>query len=249
MHSSLTIENMSHLHGLTHISQQVSPLLIPLSRDADAIIPDSKSSPEIHRLYSYWQQAYPEAGAIYWQTRTWAMLTWQPITIALIATYYSDFVPKLSSMKQGLNTESGVVGTFDFVEDEWTAGDQHQRQQLAAQELTKLLSNLADQLGEVCRMSPATREKLLADTVMEMLLRGLKHRVGSNRLASNKLHDTFAHELAHWQQLLALPLSRFGRLDVSHDGELFIQRRSCCMHYRRRDGSYCQGCPQNKSRT
>ncbi len=175
------------------------------------------------------------------------MLIWQPVTIALVTTYYTQAVPPISTMVQGFNRQNGVVGQFDFSCHEWQLGDQHQRLEYAAKQLTLLLTQLAEQLNHVCRISPATREKLLADTIMEMLLRGLKHMVSSRLLEQQQIHPTFAHELQHWQQALKLPLTRFGRLDVTCDGEYFVQRRACCMHYRRADGDYCQGCPQQKN--
>ncbi|WP_240206505.1 siderophore ferric iron reductase [Vibrio sp. CyArs1] len=246
MQTSLANQHASRLEALTHVSQQVSPLLVELTEGAHVIEPNSTSRQEVQSLYQYWKQHYPEAGAVYWQTRTWTMLVWQPITIALVTTYYAEHVPPISTMKQAVNLDNGVVGQFDFAEHNWQLGDQYQRLAIAAKELKLLIADLARQLSDVCRMSPATQEKLLADTVMEMLLRGLNHMVSVNLLTKEQLHPTFAHELQHWQQALELPLTRFGRLDVSIDGEYFVQRRACCMHYRRADGDYCQGCPQNK---
>lgn len=243
MQTSLTNQHASRLEALTHVSQQVSPLLVKLAEGSNVIEPSSASHQEVLSLYQYWKQHYPEAGAIYWQTRTWTMLVWQPVTIALVTTYYVEHVPPISTMKQALNLDTGVVSQFDFAKGDWQSGDQHQRQIIAAKELKLLLKELAGQLDSVCRMSPATQEKLLADTIMEMLLRGLKYMVSQQLLSPEHLHPTFAHELQHWHEALSLPLTRFGRLDVTSEGEHFIQRRACCMHYRRADGDYCQGCP------
>ena len=234
------------LQTLTDISIQISPLLTAISQTSPIIAPHQNNHKQLNALYRYWKEHYPEAGQIYWLTRTWTMLIWQPITIALITTYYSDSVPKISRMRQGLNLDNGIVGHFDFASDKWQVGDQHQRLLLAATELKSLLTLLADQFDDVSRMSPSTREKLLADTIMEMLLRGLKHMVNRQLLANKHLQPTFALELQHWQQALDLPITRFGRLDVTQEGDYVIQRRACCMHYRRKDGTYCQGCPQKK---
>ncbi|MCW8347892.1 siderophore ferric iron reductase [Vibrio sp. ZSDZ65] len=240
---------MAHTHNLqalTNISAQVSPLLSALSENGCVITPEVCANSEIHTLYHFWKSRHPEAGRIYWQTRTWTMLIWQPVTVALIASYYSKRVPTLSSMTQGVNRETGVVGTFDFLVHNWQAGNQHERLSFAADELTVLLDDLANQLDNVCRISPSTREKLTADTVMEMLLRGLKQMVVNQQLVNEHIPVTFSHEIKHWQQALQLPSARFGQLNVVSDGEFFIQKRVCCMHYRRSDGTYCHGCPQKK---
>ncbi|MCL9775168.1 siderophore ferric iron reductase [Vibrio methylphosphonaticus] len=235
-----------NLQTLTNITTQVSPLLRSLPENSCVINPTINTNNHIDTLYQFWKTTHPEAGRIYWLTRAWTMLIWQPVTIALIASYYSDQVPTLSSMIQGLNRQTGVVGNFDFREHQWQSGNQHERQRFVAQELNILLDDLANQFDNVCRISPSTREKLLADTVMEMLLRGLKQMVLTQQLTRENIELAFSHELHHWQQALKLPVKRFGQLNVASDGEFFIQKRVCCMHYRRSDGNYCQGCPQKK---
>ncbi|MGR5501071.1 siderophore ferric iron reductase [Vibrio sp. DNB22_10_4] len=241
-------EHHAQLLALTHVSSQISPLLDVLHETNSVILPEtvaetSDPSDTIEQLHQYWQTHYPEAGRAYWQTRTWTMLTWQPITLALVATYYAKRVPPLSQLRQGVQLSSGLVANFDFLDSKWQAGDQHQRQVIAANELKRLIEQLANQVESIFRLSPATREKLLADTLMEMLLRGLKHMVASKLLPAEQMRPTFAHELQHWQQALNLPITRFGRLEVDNQGEHYIQRRSCCIHYKRADGGYCQGCP------
>ncbi|GAL24803.1 hypothetical protein JCM19239_4528 [Vibrio variabilis] len=246
MNSLYHTEHLANVSALIKVSRQVSPLLDEIAKPTCIIEADRDSCEQIATLYRFWQTHFPEAGRIYWQTRTWTMLIWQPVTLALITTYYTDSVPKLSSMQQALNTETGTVGNFAFPVENWQRGDQHQRLLLAAKELTSLLDKLSVQASKVFRLSLATTEKLLADTLMEMLLRGLKYMVASNLLAEDRLQAVYTHELEHWQQALSLFKKRFGWLDIDNQGEHFVQRQSCCMHYKRKDGEFCQGCPQDK---
>ena len=49
-------------------------------------------------LHGHWQQAHPEAGAAYWLTRSWGMLCWQSIYLAMVAVYRVGAVPALDRM-------------------------------------------------------------------------------------------------------------------------------------------------------
>ncbi|MGF1771928.1 (2Fe-2S)-binding protein [Vibrio wakamikoensis] len=62
-------------------------------------------------------------------------------------------------------------------------------------------------------------------------------------IAAKELKRLIAQLANQVEGIFRLPITRFGRLEVDNQGEHYIQRRSCCMHYKRADGGYCQGCP------
>ena len=61
-------------------------------------------------LHEYWRLAHPEAGPAYWLTRSWGMLCWQSIYLAMVAVYRLRAVPALERLGQGY--QDGLVSGF-----------------------------------------------------------------------------------------------------------------------------------------
>lgn len=49
-------------------------------------------------LHEHWRLAHPEAGPAYWLTRSWGMLCWQSIYLAMVAVYRLRAVPALERL-------------------------------------------------------------------------------------------------------------------------------------------------------
>ena len=62
-------------------------------------------------LHAHWRQAHPEAGPAYWLTRSWGMLCWQSIYLAMVAVYRVGAVPALDRLGQWYE-EAGLVSGF-----------------------------------------------------------------------------------------------------------------------------------------
>ena len=100
-----------------------------------------------------------------------------------------------------------------------------------------LLEQLLKDFSQVARISPSTAYRNIADGVLDMMLRGAK---ASQQVIKPELVE---HEFQHWLQDLALPLEPRATLFEDPQGSLQVARVSCCMDYKKQQGSYCVGCP------
>ncbi|WP_221073915.1 siderophore ferric iron reductase [Agarivorans aestuarii] len=190
-------------------------------------------------LYQFWQLQHPEAGKIYWQSRSWSMLAWQPISLALIACYQVQASPDLSRLSQRYHL--GNVFGYRFEANELALWQQFESAALLRKSITQSLRVLLDQLlkdfSQVARISPSTAYRNIADGVLDMMLRGAK---ASQQVIKPELVE---HEFQHWLQDLELPLEPRATLFEDPQGSLQVARVSCCMDYKKQQGSYCVGCP------
>ncbi|MGB7997837.1 MAG: siderophore ferric iron reductase [Photobacterium halotolerans] len=240
------------------IARAVQPEnLIRLFNDAERLIPIMKgvSAPDtlfcitrdgnndqlLASLYQYWQQNYPEAGQPYWTTRSWSMLTWQPLYLAFVCVYSVQSVPPLSRIVQQYNNEGWVAGYSFSQNSQWCEGNTQQLIQCAGRELVDLYDDLREQMEHHTRIRPGFTRQLLADAVLAVLLRY------HNALPEKMPADEVPQHAAWWLESLGLPAKHIETLyRAETDGQWQQLRVSCCMHYRRDDGSYCENCPKNK---
>ncbi|MEF1192735.1 siderophore ferric iron reductase, partial [Vibrio parahaemolyticus] len=82
---------------LFQTSQTITPYLHgDIGRiESDAIHIDNDINPIVQELYRQLSETYPESGRAYWLTRTWDLLCWQPIYVALVSIYGFQSLPNL----------------------------------------------------------------------------------------------------------------------------------------------------------
>lgn len=190
----------------------------------------------LSQLYGYWRQQHPEAGQLYWLTRSWTMLSWQPIYLSLLSVYGIQAVPELRALSQTLHLEQGLVAGFSIANTPVYRGEKAMLIRNAANELWLLLSQLQQQFDQQTRLRPGLIKSLLADDLVACALR-MQH------LRDDLSHSELMEQIACWQnelKLLATPPTAFF-VDKATQ-MLAFTRKSCCMHYRRNDGDYCANC-------
>ncbi|MEE1672997.1 siderophore ferric iron reductase [Agarivorans aestuarii] len=197
------------------------------------------TSQSFEQLYQFWQLQHPEAGKIYWQSRSWSMLAWQPISLALIAYYQVQASPDFSRLKQRYHL--GNVFGYQFEHSEKALWQQFDTPSLLrksiAQSLRRVLDQLLEDFSQVTRISPSTAYRNISDGLLDMMLRGAKASSQSIQI------EQLEHEFAHWVEDLGLPLQPRAHLFEDTADELQVARVSCCMDYKKQQGRYCVGCP------
>ena len=90
-------------------------------------------------LHEYWRLAHPEAGPAYWLTRSWGMLCWQSIYLAMVAVYRLRAVPALERLGQGY--QDGLVSGFTLPAEPMIKGDLERLIKTAGERLQHSKSN------------------------------------------------------------------------------------------------------------
>jgi siderophore ferric iron reductase len=188
-------------------------------------------------LLGYWSGAYPEAGRAYWSSRCWGILIWQPLYLSVIGVHVSRASLSLGDIAQPI--AGGWTREVRVRDHAPMQGDTQALIAHAASEIVSCCAQMHDELMPVIRLNPASARGTQADVVLAALLAARKLRPD--------WRDTHVEALGQ-QWLAALGLDdqggyfTFARTDGSC--ALALDRRTCCYHYRRRDGELCSTCPR-----
>lgn len=193
----------------------------------------------LETLYATLSEAYPEAGMPYWSVRTWGLMVWQPIILTVIGVHGAGVLPPLQDLRQNVGTL--MVAGYSLPDDGWEHGTEAQLIQRGGQALRALCDSLLAELREITLIKPLNALRLVADSLLSAI-------AGLDRIRP-ELTQTQRLELA-WTWLRAMGLegqSALMPLPLA-DGRtpLVLDRKGCCMHYRRHDGELCASCPKQK---
>jgi len=189
----------------------------------------------IQSIYQQLQLDFPDAGNAYWMTRTWDLLCWQPVYIAFIAIYGLQQLPDFSQFKQQYQHHS-VMG-FVFQSDTMMQGEVATLIPLAASQLSPLLEHYRTQLDTFSRCRPGYVKRLLADLVLDSLIK-VRHAV------EGFSDDDVQQHAQLWLSALNLPKHAFV---IEKNKPMIHIRTSCCLTYKA-NNSLCANCPKaNKS--
>ncbi|MGS3174206.1 siderophore ferric iron reductase [Aeromonas sanarellii] len=190
-------------------------------------------------LHAHWRQAHPEAGPAYWLTRSWGMLCWQSIYLAMVAVYRVGAVPALDRLGQGY--EAGLVSGFCLPREPMIKGEVDVLIKAAGSRLRSHWQQLFELFAGVQRLRPGFVHPLLADDLLAALVRVPDFFGEVNR-------DEVSAHAPRWLAACGLPASHLAGwreavrpLEAVFPGYV---RQRCCLHYKRRDGELCDNCPR-----
>ncbi|QGZ59410.1 siderophore ferric iron reductase [Paraburkholderia acidiphila] len=191
----------------------------------------------LEAMLDYWSRTYPEAGRPYWSLRCWGILIWQPLYLSVIGVHASRVSLSLRDIAQPI--ADGWTHAVHLRDHEPAQDDTHALIAHAAREIASCSEQMQDELMPVIRLNPASVRGTQADVVLAALL--------AARKARPEWSDAQVEEHGR-QWLAALGLQghsgyfAFSRTDGAR--ALALERRTCCYHYRRRDGELCSTCPR-----
>ena len=194
--------------------------------------------PVIDGIHRVWANAYPEAGQPYSSVRTWTLLMWQPVFLSVLGVHGTGAVAPVDRLWQ--RVEDGVVAGFRL-QEQWPAASASEDECIreAAERLLRVRDELLESLKQVARIKPLTANRLLADTLLIALQRLAQVLPGFSNERLQVLGEAWLAAAGLREQSRYLPLQFRNGQEV-----LGLERRACCMHYRREDGCYCSSCPK-----
>ncbi len=224
-------------HHLFEFSSQVSPYLKgevrqPLPKEITLYEDCAK---QVHGLYQQLAETSPEAGKAYWMTRTWDLLTWQPVYVAFISIYGLQALPNLRDISQEVH-DTYVAG-YSFPDGAHHHGDVYDLIDIAGKAITELFDFYLDQMNHFIRIRPGYSQHLIADRVLGCLIKLQAYR-------SELTHEQLLEQAHLWFDALNLPLKPVQGLAASHDNHSVLTRTSCCLVYKCNGRSLCEDCPR-----
>jgi len=187
-------------------------------------------------VYRHGLAAHPEAGPHHAALHGWGVLVWQPAYLAVLTTHLGDVLPDLDRVS--LHVDRGAVVGYAIATHEPARVDEEARLQRAASQLADGFAHLLAAWQAQARLADKAARRTTAECVLTALLcAGRQCRwpaVHTRRLAER------------WLSLLDLS-GEAGYLawrDASGREALAMDRKVCCLHFRRRDGERCSTCPK-----
>lgn len=188
-------------------------------------------------LLAAWQQAHPEAGPLYWASRSWGMLVWQPAYLCVLSVHLAGALPALDGLRQ--DRTGGNTGGFSLPSRAPRVGDVPS---LILAGGRMLQGHWPRWFAQLARHRPYPRTLaacLLADCLNAALLMLPQARAGwsAARLQEASAQWLSASGLAGHGGLLSVAMEE-GKTALD------LERRACCQHFRRADGAPCSTCPR-----
>ncbi len=203
----------------------------------ESLLSVASSKPFLKQLSLTLQEAHPETGAPYWRVRSWGLACWQPIYLALICVYHLKKTPSTLDQLHQYQQHNYIAG-YALPEGDWVDGEHHELVAYTASKLS-ILFNAYEAAHLALHGGRQTLYRaLLADQVMDTV-------VLADPSASI---EAMRHEYALWAKHLDLPLAPLDRLQQQDEKVSFV-RRTCCLHFRRRDGELCSNCPRQHKKS
>ncbi|ADZ93202.1 siderophore ferric iron reductase [Marinomonas mediterranea] len=234
-------DHVLHVHydqALIDLAQSYLPPLVGMAVPQKGMIhPDSEST--VVPLIEALSRAHPEAKVGYWRARSWALLCWQPIYLAMICVYRLHAVPQGLSRIEQRRIGNSVAGYY-LPKGDWYVSENTEHcivwsGEFITQLFRKLESAIAKQVGGRGHYYKA----LLADQVILVL----EH---VSTVYPELTYDWVISQYDLWRRSLVLPKIETARFTLST--EQTYLRRSCCLQFRCANGELCSNCPRSNFR-
>ncbi|MFT7185939.1 MAG: siderophore ferric iron reductase [Pseudohongiellaceae bacterium] len=206
------------------------------------IRPGQDNHKQIAGVYQDLQALHPKAGVAYFRARTWVLLCWQPIYLSLISIYGLKVLPK-GLMYLAQKRLPGLVCGFNLPAMGFIQAEQMNLIEEACRQIRALIDEIQRQFIEVSDARKGVLDRLFIDVFLETLL------TVYSLFESSKLVD-IRHEADQWllgfgfEQNASRAISSNCLEGHAHVKCFYLNRISCCMHYRRDDGDLCVNCPK-----
>ncbi|MGB6104435.1 MAG: siderophore ferric iron reductase [Pusillimonas sp.] len=181
--------------------------------------------------------AYPEAGRHYWAFRTWGLLVWQPVYLTLAGIHLSHTSIRMECISQ--RATACMVWGCRIADHAPFEGDEDELFNMAATPLRDAAGALLDTCATTIGLHRKAAGRLQADYVTAAVLRIMALRPDWS------IDDAVAWG-GRWLESLGLRgAGGFLRYRDNAGAEhLAMERKICCLVYKRHDGFLCDTCPR-----
>lgn len=176
----------------------------------------------------------PDAGDVYYITRSWDLLCWQPMTIAFVAIYGLKQLPDFKKFKQ--RKQHNSVYGFVFQNGAMIEGEVELLIQHACKQLKPLFEHYRRHLNSLQRCRTGYVKRLLADLVLDNLLK-------VSQLIKNFNHQDLQRHTDLWFNAMELPQKQMQSLIINKEQQITHIRSSCCLTYKV-NNDLCANCPK-----
>ncbi len=217
----------------------------------DEIVLANDNTANIQRVLTPLLEQYPEAGPSYGAVRTWGLLTWQPVMLSLASAYGFGKVLSLSSL--GQHVQPAMVAGYTLESDVFAevvgdanhhVADHHVNAtmiQAVGAQLKQYCDSLKAELMAISVLKSIRADRLLADRILSTLI---LMRPYFFKTDTTTFDDLCRQWLAATGLSNASAVMAFALPDGSE--QVALNRKGCCLHYRRCDGDLCVTCPRQK---
>lgn len=195
---------------------------------------------ELAALHSHLAQRYPEAGAHYWALRGWGLLIWQPVYLSVIGVHLCGLCPRSHALLQ--QPADGDLDDYVLADEVPFEGDESACLRPAAAQLAEGCEALLCAWREETALHPKAARRTLADSTLTALLAVQRHE----RRAGSACEARVQQRGAQWLAALGMAgeSGYFRCQDATGAERLALDRKVCCLHFRRHDGERCSTCPK-----
>lgn len=224
--------------ALTHITTKVSPLFTQLDdRSLGECIAGKSPKQGVQDLLQSVTQGAPEAGAPYWRLRTWGLLTWQPLYLAMISAHCLKAIP---TQLQHLTLKRQQNYTLGFQlphANQWQPAQTEDHAVVAiGHQLQPLFQRYVDTLSELIRVRQPLLMAALADQVFATL-----ERLAAYCELHEPMHEWVYRQGLAWCHTLGIRAPKSAQA-LQQQGSPY-RRKTCCLVYRCHGAVECDNCP------
>ncbi|XAW88534.1 siderophore ferric iron reductase [Vibrio sp. CDRSL-10 TSBA] len=232
--------NLQAFEALFHYAQKITPYLhgevSAVDTQRDAIVPGQDNSVVMAAIFDEISQATPAAGQAFWLTRTWGLLCWQPIFLSFIAIYSAKKLPDMTRIAQ--YRQPLFVAGFSFEPHAWQSGRRVNLIRQAATQLNHLFEQYRLELNETVRIRPGFTQHLLADSLLNCLIR-------LQQIRPAYTNQDIVAQARLWLEAFGLPDKHLSSLKLDEEsGKVKLVRTSCCLVYKCEGRALCADCPR-----
>ena len=241
IHDIVTRKKAPPLHQkVFSLSKEVTPFLKgsfgPIYGKS-IVISNPGSHIEIKRVYDSLAKNHPEAGNPYWLTRTWDLLSWQPIYVSFISIYALHSLPDIQNI--GQSRLKGFITGYRFGTDAHKHGTPEELIPEAGKALLALAEFYREQINTWTRIRPGFTQHLLADHLLAALIKVQRHHTEFS-------NEYILEQAKLWLEACELPIRPLTSLKTDPEtGMLKLVRTSCCLVYKCDSRKLCDDCPRH----
>ncbi|WP_133153912.1 siderophore ferric iron reductase [Vibrio sp. 10N.261.55.A7] len=228
---------MNDIQQLMDAARQVTPYLNGKVAPAETgmLLVNDDNSALLTKMYQEISRLHPEAKHAYFLTRTFSLLSWQPIYLAFIGVYGFNMIPDFSSMSQ--NYRNGLISGFHFDSSECRRGDKADLIAEVGQTLGDIVMYWQQELDVLYRCRPGFSRQLMADFLLMSLMKVHHHFDAFER-------DDVIEDAKLWLEAFQLPKQTIKGFSV--ESPLSYTRKSCCLVTQTKHGELCADCPKQR---
>lgn len=185
----------------------------------------------------------PEAGMPYWRVRTWGLLLWQPLYIAVLCVHQVKAVP--NTLNQLVQRQQGNF-TLGYRLPDHTIWQTYTTPQAAVEAVALQLNVLVEHYAQSLEQQTFARRPLLNALFADQIITTLERFAPT--LAPEKSSQWLYQEGKRWCDAIGVSLPKNAEWLLQDDSP--YQRKSCCLVFRCNNSVECANCPRlNKSKT